>query len=209
MSFPSCWRAVLAALVCAVAVAPAAAQMPAAQPYAGLQSRAIKSLSPDDTAGLLAGRGMGFALPAELNGYPGPLHVLDLADQLGLTGDQRAEVQKLFDAMKAEAIPLGHRLVDAEKDLDRQFARRTITPEALKAATAAIGEIRGELRNTHLKYHLSTAALLKDEQIRRYGELRGYAGPVTAGPGPAGRPMPGCEGTGCPMHHHMMGRPPE
>ena len=39
----------------------------------------IKSLSQDDQSALLAGRGMGLARPAELNGYPGPAHVLELA----------------------------------------------------------------------------------------------------------------------------------
>ena len=35
-------------------------------------------------ADLRAGRGMGLALAAELNGYPGPAHVLELADKLDL-----------------------------------------------------------------------------------------------------------------------------
>lgn len=53
------------------------------QPYAGLQSRSIKALSDEQLADLRAGRGMGLALLAELNGYPGPLHVIELADPLG------------------------------------------------------------------------------------------------------------------------------
>ena len=57
---------------------------------------------------------------------------------LSLTADQRAGVQRLFDAMKAEAVPLGSRLIEQEADLDKQFASRTVTPESLKASTAAI-----------------------------------------------------------------------
>jgi hypothetical protein len=76
-------------------------------PYAGMQVRSIKGLSDQQIADLKAGRGMGLALPAELNGYPGPAHVLELADQLGLTADQKARIQNLFDSMKAEAVPLG------------------------------------------------------------------------------------------------------
>ena len=72
----------------------------------------VKALSEQQTADLRAGRGMGLALAAELNGYPGPLHVLELADQLDLTADQRSKVQQLFDAMKAEAMPLGSRLIE-------------------------------------------------------------------------------------------------
>ena len=51
-------------------------------PYAGLQQRPVKALSDQQLADLRAGRGMGLALAGELNGYPGPLHVIELADQL-------------------------------------------------------------------------------------------------------------------------------
>jgi hypothetical protein len=50
---------------------------------------------------------MSLALAAELNGYPGPRHVLELGEQLGLTEQQRAGVQRLFDDMTAEVLPLG------------------------------------------------------------------------------------------------------
>jgi hypothetical protein len=177
-------RVILWALAAPVLGAPALAQQPP-QPYAGFQARTIRALSADQIADLSAGRGMGLALAAELNGYPGPLHVLDLADQLGLTGEQRAAVAQLLERMRAEAIPLGQRRIAAEQDLGRDFAERTITPARLKAATALIGEIIGELRNTHLKYHLSTAALLSADQIHRYAELRGYL-PGNAPDAPAG-----------------------
>jgi LTXXQ motif family protein len=190
-------RAALAVLILIAAGVVARAQSQAAQPYAGLETRAIKALSDQEIADLTAGRGMGTALPAELNGYPGPTHVLEYADELGLTGQQRADVRQLFDSMKSEAIPLGQRLISAERELDRDFADRTITPERLKAATAAIAEIRGELRNTHLKYHLSTAALLAPEQIHRYAELRGYG---------SGGCRAACAAatSGESIHQHMM-----
>ena len=92
-------------------------------PHAGLQSRVIKALSEQQVVDLSAGRGMGLALAAELNGYPGPSHVLELADKLDLTTDQRVRVRELFDAMKAEAIPLGSRLIQQEAELDRQICR--------------------------------------------------------------------------------------
>jgi hypothetical protein len=38
----------------------------------GMQSRPIKALSDQQVSDLRAGRGMGLALAAELNGYPGP-----------------------------------------------------------------------------------------------------------------------------------------
>jgi hypothetical protein len=146
----------------------------AQSPYAGMQTRPIKALSEQQVADLNAGRGMGLALPAELNGYPGPVHVLELADQLGLSADQKARIQSLFDSMKAEAVPLGAKLLEQEATLDRQFASRSVTPGSLKAATAAIGVTQGELRDVHLKYHLQTAQILSTDQMQHYSMLRGY-----------------------------------
>jgi len=150
----------------------------AQSPYAGMQARSIKALSEQQIAHLKAGRGMGLALSAELNGYPGPAHVLDLSDQLGLSAEQKARVQSLFDAMKAEAVPLGERLLEQEAALDQQFASRSITPQRLKTATAAIGGTQGKLQETHLKYHLQTAQILTPDQMQRYSALRGYGSTV-------------------------------
>ena len=143
-------------------------------PYAGMQGRSIKALSDQQIADLGAGRGMGLALAAELNGYPGPSHVLELADKLDLSTDQRASMQRLFDSMKAEAMPLGSKLIEQEADLDKQFANRTVTPESLRATTAAVAATQGMLRETHLKYHLSTGSILTPSQTTKYAELRGY-----------------------------------
>jgi hypothetical protein len=143
-------------------------------PYAGMQTRSIKALSDQQIADLSAGRGMGLALAAELNGYPGPSHVLELADRLELSAEQKASIQQLFDSMKAEAVPLGIRLIEQEAELDKGFADRSMTPEGLKASTAAIAATQGVLRESHLKYHLSTAAILNPSQMLKYAELRGY-----------------------------------
>jgi len=111
-----------------------------------------------------------------LNGYPGPRHVLELGDQLRLSNQQRADVQRLFDAMTAEAIPLGEKLIAQEAELDALFGRGAVTATSLGAATAAIGTTQAELRNAHLKYHLLTSGLLTAAQMQRYSELRGYPG---------------------------------
>jgi len=60
----------------------------AESPYAGQQSRSIKALPEGDIAALQNGDGMGMAKAAELNGYPGPRHVLALAAELHLTEAQ-------------------------------------------------------------------------------------------------------------------------
>jgi Spy/CpxP family protein refolding chaperone len=99
---------------------------------------------------------------------------LELVEQLGLTDQQRADVQRLFDDMTAEAVPLGERLIAQEAELERLFAGRVVTPSSLRAATAAIGATQAELRNAHLKYHLLTSGLLTAAQMQRYSQLRGY-----------------------------------
>jgi hypothetical protein len=165
-------RLLLASIAFALASVAALAQ--AQQPYAGLEARAIKALSEQQIADLRAGRGMGLALAAELNGYPGPMHVLELGNSLGLSEEQRGTLEELLAAMKAEAIPLGERLIAQEVDLDRQFAEKTITEASLAAATDAIGATQAALRRTHLKYHLLTRDVLTPAQVRRYAELRGY-----------------------------------
>jgi hypothetical protein len=165
---------VLLALAGVLAVAaPAAAQTQ--QPYAGLEARPVKALSEQQIADLRAGRGMGLALAAELNGYPGPLHVLEHADALALAPAQRERTRALQQAMQAEAIPLGERLIALEAELDRLFATRAVAADSLAAATDAIGAAQARLRAAHLRYHLAMLDVLEPAQVQRYGELRGYA----------------------------------
>ena len=57
-------------------------------PYAGEESRAVKSLSAEDIAELRRGGGWGLARAAELNGMPGPIHLLELKDDIPLTREQ-------------------------------------------------------------------------------------------------------------------------
>jgi Spy/CpxP family protein refolding chaperone len=172
-------RTHLLALFLAASSVPALAQhhhAPAGSPYAGFEKREVKALSDQQVADLKAGRGMGYALAAELNGYPGPSHVLELGEKLSLTEAQRRRIQDLFDAMKAETIPLGERLIAQEAELDRQFSGRTATTASLSEATAAIGATHGALRAAHLKYHLRTVGVLTPDQVEMYNELRGYSG---------------------------------
>ena len=167
-------RRILVTAAAAIALFPLLVVAQTPQPYAGLETRPIKALSAQQIADLKAGRGMGFALPAELNGYPGPVHVLELADRLGLSAAQKAEMTRLFEAMKAEAMPLGERLIAEETALDALFADRRATADTVAAAAAEIGATQGLLRAAHLRYHLATLQALQPEQVQRYAELRGY-----------------------------------
>jgi hypothetical protein len=172
-------RALVLALVPTLAASGGLAQTAhhhgAMAPYAGLETRTVKALSDQQIADLRVGRGMGLALAAELNGYPGPLHVLELGERLALTAEQRERIQALFDAMRAEVIPLGEGVIARETELDRLFADKRATPETLAASTAAIGAAQGALRAAHLRYHLSTLEVLTPHQVHVYAGLRGYA----------------------------------
>lgn len=143
-------------------------------PYAGLQKRDIKALSEQQISDLRAGRGMSLALPAELNGYPGPAHSLELADQLRLSPEQRSKTQALFEKMQQEARALGEEVIVAERELDRLFRDRRVVPESLASATSKAAAAQGRLRESHLRYHLAMMEVLSPEQVARYNRLRGY-----------------------------------
>ncbi len=143
-------------------------------PYAALLARDIKSLSEQQISDLRAAKGMGLALPAELNGYPGPSHSLELADQLKLSAEQRGSTQTLFDRMQREAKALGEDVIVAERELDRLFKEKRVSPESLAAATAKAAAAQGRLRESHLRYHLAMMEVLSPEQVAEYNRLRGY-----------------------------------
>ena len=146
-----------------------------AQPYAGQQSRAIKALSDEEVKQYLEGAGLGYARAAELNRYPGPMHVLELADKLQLTADQRARTAELMQQHKAEARALGRKLVDAEHALDELFRSARADQATLAAHVRGAAAAQGEYRLSHLETHRRMRALLTDEQVSRYDALRGYA----------------------------------
>lgn len=145
-------------------------------PYADQTNREIKALAPEEVAGLLEGAGLGFAKAAELNGIPGPRHVLELASELALSDEQRTRVQVVYDRMHDKAVDLGRVIVELERELDRAFASPELTAGDVERLTSEIGDARGRLRAAHLLAHLETAKLLSSEQIARYGHLRGYSG---------------------------------
>lgn len=165
-------------LTLALAVPATAAQAQAHQhatsPYAGNESREIKALDDDEIKAYREGTGMGLAMPAELNHYPGPRHVLDMAAGLALTADQKASLTASFDRMHAAAVALGDQIIAKEKALDQAFAAGTIDEPTLRDLTRLLGGLQAELRNAHLKAHLETRRILTTEQVARYDAMRGY-----------------------------------
>jgi Spy/CpxP family protein refolding chaperone len=144
-------------------------------PWAGEQTREIKSLTARELAGIPKGHGVGMALPAELNDYPGPRHALDLSEELNLTPDQKEQLELFYQEMLQQAIPLGQQFIEIERAIDKKFVNKSITSEDLNELLKNSSEIKWQLRNIHLQAHLKTADILSSEQISLYDQLRGYS----------------------------------
>ena len=167
---------VLACLLTLSPIAPGLSAAPHASAYAGQESREIKSLSLEEVNAYLSGKGMGLAKAAELNGYPGPAHVLELASELALTPEQRSRTEALFASMEAQAKSLGRALVEEERKLDGLFASNSVQPELLASSLDKIGSLQAKVRGVHLEAHLTQRQILTPEQNSRYAQLRGYGG---------------------------------
>lgn len=166
-------KSIYFATLLAALVVSASAASPAS-PYTDQVSRDIKALSATEISDLLAGKGRGYAKAAELNGYPGPAHVLELADELQLSPEQHAETQLIFNRMAESARQLGANLVSAERRLDSAFRSHRITPESLPRMLEEIGDLDSDLRSIHLLAHLEQTRVLTPDQVSLYGALRGY-----------------------------------
>jgi hypothetical protein len=143
--------------------------------YAGEEKRKIKSLSENDIEELKNGKGWGLAKAAELNGVPGPAHLLEMKAEIDLSAKQVRVIEDLYKEMKQEAIPLGLELIELEGELNNHFANRTITYELLGALLERIAQVQKKLRYVHLSTHLKTPNIITPEQIALYNKLRGYS----------------------------------
>jgi Spy/CpxP family protein refolding chaperone len=161
-------------LLALITLSGGAAAQTSQQPYAGQQDRTIKAMSADMVQGHLDGRGLGYAKAAELNHYPGPLHIRQLAAKLDLSAEKLARIAALELEMKTAAKRLGRRVVASERALDQLFASGKATAAKVTAATVEIGGIKGELRAVHLNTHLKVRPLLTAHQVMAYDRLRGY-----------------------------------
>ena len=130
------------------------------------------ALTAEQVQQLLNGEGMGLARPAELNGYPGPRHVLELKAELALTADQEKRVDAIRQQMLERAIALGKQIVHAETELDAAFTDGTLSERELENRTQAIARLQSDLRLAHLRAHLQTKPVLSGEQLKKYYEKR-------------------------------------
>ena len=143
--------------------------------YAGQEIREIKSLSEEDIKELQEGKGWGLAKAAELNGVPGPIHLLEMKHEIKLTKTQTEKIENLYNRMKEQAILLGKKLIEAERILNQAFAKKEIDEKNLMELLDNIARIGKELRYVHLSAHLKTPPILSHEQIKLYNKLRGYS----------------------------------
>jgi hypothetical protein len=146
-------------------------------PYREQHAAGLRGLSAAEIDDLRAGRGMGLARAAELNGYPGPRHVLDAArdGSLTLSAEQRRKIESVFAGMEREARRVGLQVIAEEQALEAAFGRGGVSESELTDRVRRVAAVQSELRAVHLRAHLATHAVLSDEQVRRYNELRGYA----------------------------------
>ncbi|PUB10696.1 Spy/CpxP family protein refolding chaperone [Yoonia sediminilitoris] len=162
-------------LIASVAFSSIAAADETHQPYQGFETREITSLSEQDIEALREGSGWGLALPAELNGYPGPAHVLELADELDLSDGQQQRISMIFKEMRVDAIAKGEALIEAERSLDEGFRSTSLDANQLRHLIDEAEAARADLRYVHLSRHLMTTELLSAEKVAAYAVLRGYA----------------------------------
>lgn len=160
--------AAAACILCAAT--PALAQTP----YAGEQTREIKALSAEEIENYRNGEGMGLAKAAELNSYPGPKHVIQLADELHLKPAQLERIEQLYADMKQDAVELGEQIIERERALDAIFAHQKADARSVQNIVRIIGALQADLRFVHLNAHVETRAVLTSEQVAHYDELRGY-----------------------------------
>jgi Spy/CpxP family protein refolding chaperone len=144
-------------------------------PYAGQQTREIKSLSESDIKSLNNGEGWGLAKPAELNGVPGPAHILELKKELTLSSAQIVAVQTIWNAMNLSAREYGQYYLESEAKIEAFFQTAQADETQLSALLTESANHLAKLRQIHLQAHLQVKPVLTHHQLMTYQQLRGYA----------------------------------
>ena len=145
--------------------------------YIGQENEIIKSLSSEDIESLETGTGDAFGSMtklAELNGHPGPRHILDLGKELGLTTVEKEYIIIIYNDMKREALISGQEILQIEKTANKLFANKSISDSELQRLIIKSAENYGKLRYIHLTTHLKIMDILSQEQIILYNTLRDY-----------------------------------
>ena len=127
---------------------------------------------PADKELLEQGAGAGMGSYADLNGYPGPKHVLEMRDTLRLTDEQEKDIEAIFDGMSETARAKGELVIAKEQELNARFKNGTVTEPEIRRLAGEIGKLRGDLRAVHLTAHVQTRQILTKQQIALYNTIR-------------------------------------
>ena len=134
----------------------------------------VSSLTDEEVRALRHGEGMGLARAAELNHFPGPRHLLELASELGLGDDQIHRIRAIHDQMKSQAVAKGEDIIMAESHLADLFASGEPSAREMERITGHLGAMRGQLQAIHLLAHIEATRELSAVQVSEYDRLRGY-----------------------------------
>ena len=77
---------------------------------------------------------------AELNGVPGPAHLLEMKDEIPLDAMQVSTITQIFEQMRKQAIRQGLKLIALDLKLESHFQNRTITDAILRSSLDAIAK---------------------------------------------------------------------
>lgn len=127
---------------------------------------------PADRELLENGSGAGMAAYADPADFPGPRHILDLADTLALTENQIKQIEAISDDMGAQARALGIRIIEQEELLESLFRNGNAGEEETRNIATSIGTLRGRLRAVYLTAHIEARDVLTAGQRQLYTELR-------------------------------------
>ena len=127
---------------------------------------------PADKESLEKSEGAGMASYADINGYPGPKHVLEMQETLKLTDDQIKDISAIIDEMSENARATGEMIIAKERELESSFRLGKAGESYTKQLATEIGSLRGALRSVHLNAHIQAKSVLTKEQIATYMAIR-------------------------------------
>lgn len=134
---------------------------------------AIRSLPGRDIVALAGGEGGGLAKIADLNGYPGPRHVLDMDAHLNLTTRQREQLRQVMSTMEADAKEVATRYLSALAQLEEDTRQGSLSGDQFLKRYRAVEALRTELGAVHLITHFKTKDLLTPAQVATYYKPQG------------------------------------
>lgn len=136
-------------------------------------SALLFSQIPSDRDALLKGLEGDNGKTAEMNKYPSPKDLLELATTLNLSSVQKSRLIEIRDNTISRAKQLGKEIVQIENELHKAFQARIINEKSCTDDAQQIGRLRGRLRAVFLTSHIRAKAVLNDSQVSMYRKIQG------------------------------------